>query len=528
MPQINGGQALIESLYREGVRLVMGLPGAGQYEAIDALYERPDIRYISLRHEQAASYMADGYARVSGKVGVGLVVEGPGFFNTLAGLSTAAAVSSPVLMVTGDDHTAPDPSRTNFDGLASHLAYAKWAGRAQNPARVPGLVREAFRQLHTGRPAPVVVEVGPAVMGMREEVTFFEPETQPSRAAEGDDETMELAAQLLTQAERPLIWAGSGAVYSDAAPIVRALAEFLKAPVVTSRTGKGILSDRHPLSLGMANMGFKPLKEWTDRRDVILAVGVRGGFGTPGAHQKVIRIDIEPQTATSGAPECAITGDAKICLEGLYRRVAALRTPRPNLPEELAGINAKRFGPEEQLQPQADLIRAIRNALPDEGIVVPGMNQMGYYSRNYYPAYAPKTYLTTSSMGTLGSAYPIALGAKLGRPDQPVVSISGDGGFLYNAQEMATAVQYGINAIAVVFNDNAYGNVLRNQIENQGGHVLGTRLYNPDFVRLGESFGMLSLRANNAEQLEAALRRAIQADKPALIEVPVPMMRRRY
>lgn len=524
---MNGGQALIHSLHRQGVRVVFGLPGAGQYEAVDALYDFPDIQYISTRHEQAVSYMADGYARVTGKPGVGIVVEGPGFFNTTAGLATAFAASSPVLIITGNCHHSSDTGLAGFDGLACHRQYAKWAGRANTPAEIPGIVNEAFRQLQTGRRRPVIVEIAPRTFAAQEDVTLLEAETFPPTG--GDPDALAQAALLLANAKRPLIWVGGGANVSGAAEPVRLLAEHLKATVVSSRSGKGVLSDRHPLSLGMANLAFAPLKTWIDNRDVILAVGLGDGFSARPDHQEVIRIDIDPgEISRSARSDVSVVGDARSCMETLLRLLTADTPPRPNYPEQVHQINQERFGTEEQLQPQADFMRAIRAAIPDDGILIPGMNQMGYYSRNYYPVFSPRAYLTATSHITLGFAYPVALGAKLGQPDKVVVSVSGDGGFLYNAQELATAMQYSVNVVAVVFNDNAYGNVLRSQLNQFGGRVIGTRLRNPSFAQLGEAFGARSFLAQTAEQLETALREAIAAGTPALIEVPVGAMERKY
>jgi acetolactate synthase-1/2/3 large subunit len=524
---MNGGQALIRSLYREGVRILFGLPGAGQYEAIDAISGQPEMRYITTRHEQAVGYMADGYARASGQPGVGLVVQGPGFYNTTAALATAFAVSSPVLMITGTHHRAHDATLPDYDGLAYHRQYAKWAGRANTPGEIPGMVHEAFRQLKTGRKRPVVVEVASAALAGHGEVELLPPEKHPLPA--GDAEQLAEAARILAGTRHPLIWAGGGAIQSGASLVLQALAEYLQAPVVTTRSGKGALSDRHPLSLGMAELGYRPLKEWIDRRDVILAVGTGRGFGDRLDRQRVIRIDIDPaEISRARHHTCGVAGDARLCLEKLYRLVSAMTPIRPDCADEVRALNAARFGPEEQLQPQADFMRAIRNAIPDDGILISDMNQMGYYSRNYYPVYTPGTFLTVSSHGTLGCAYPIALGAKLAQPGRAVVPVLGDGGFLYNAQEMATAVQYGIGVVGVVFNDNAYGNVLRAQMEQFNGRVIGTRLHNPDFTQLAGAFGMQGIRVESAEALERALREALDNDAPALIEVPVGMMQRRY
>jgi acetolactate synthase I/II/III large subunit len=201
---------------------------------------------------------------------------------------------------------------------------------------------------------------------------------------------------------------------------------------------------------------------------------------------------------------------------------------RPNVEQEVASLNAARFDPTAQLQPQWDLTQAMRKALPDNAVYVQGMNQMGYYSRNYWPTYAPRSYFTSSYLSTLGAAWPIALGATLGAPDRPVVAVCGDGGFLYNAQELATAVQYNIPTTVVLFNDNAYGNVMRSQEEQFDGRVIGTKLHNPDFVQFASSFGVWAARANGASELGDALRAAVAAQRPALIEVPVGPMDRVY
>ena len=250
-------------------------------------------------------------------------------------------------------------------------------------------------------------------------------------------------------------------------------------------------------------------------------------FGEGNDTQQLIRIDIDETAIDHTAPHClGILGDARCCLEAIYRVVSTTTPSRPSCVAEVKAINAERFDPKIQLQPQWGFMQAIRAAIPDDGIFIQGMNQMGYYSRSYYPVYEPRSYLI--SAGNLGVAFPIALGAKIAKPDKAVVVASGDGGFLYNSQELATAVQYGINVVVIVFNDNAYGNVLRAQIEQFDGHVLGTELYNPDFVKLAEAYGVRGVRAHDASELESALREAVAADVPRVIEVPVGKMDREY
>ena len=530
MTRMNGGQALVRSLAAEGLRAVFGVPGAGQYEAIDALYSTPSIRYISVRHEQAASYMADGYARASGDVAAALVVEGPGLFNAMSGIATAFATSSPILVVTGEHHHRE--KGLELDETAWLGPLTKWVARAQRPAEIPDIVQEAFRQLRTGRPCPVAIEVPPAVFAATDEVSLAQPAAESSAPTEGEPRAIQRAADLLVAAQRPVIWAGGGVMRAKAATLVGELADYLQIPVVTTRQGKGSISERHPLSLGMAEMRFQPLRNWLAGRDLVLAVGTSHYSKADG--QQIVRIDVDETELVEADDVLSIHGDAYTAMMVLNQAVAASTPPRADQADavqaEVEAMNGARFDPSAQLQPQWGFMQAIHAALPDDGIVIQGMNQMGYYSRNYFRARAPHAYLTSSSHGTLGCAYPIALGAKVACPQRAVVSISGDGGFLYNVQELATAVQNGINAVAIVFNDNAYGNVLRAQMEEFDGHVLGTKLQNPDFVALARSFGAHGVRAQDAAALQSSLSDAVAADndKPTLIEVPVGMLDREF
>ena len=522
MAKMTGAQALVKSIHREGVRVVFGLPGAGQYEAIDAIYEEPGMRYFTTRNEQATSYMADGYARISGEIAMVLVVPGAGLINASTGISIANTVSSPMLVVTGTHH---DRIGDDSDEMAWIRPITKWAARINNPADIPEIVQEAFYNLKTGRRRPVELEISQQTLAAEVDIELIEPvNDEPPK---GNLEHIEQAARILADSQHPAIWAGGGVHRSNASRELQTLAEHLQAPVVTSPSGKGAISDQHPLSLGLAELRFEPLKEWLEQRDVILAVGTSAGFGDRLNKQQVIRIDIdEGEIGRKDHHSFGIVADARQAVEGLYRIASTMTPARPSCTEEVNAINTKRFDPAIQLEPQHSLMKAIRAAMPDDGILVQGMNQMGYYSRNHYPVYAPRSYLTAA--GNLGITLPLALGAKLAKPDKAVVVAAGDGGFLYHPQELATAAQYGINVVAIVFNDNAYGNVLRAQIKQFNGHILGTELHNPDFVKLAEAYGVRGVRAEGAEQLEAALRETLTIEAPTLIEVPVGMMDRQY
>lgn len=526
MPNLYGAEALIRAMQHEGIRTVFGIPGLGQYEAIDALYNTPEIRYISLRNEQAASYMADGYARAGGEIAASLVLPGPGLLNASAGMATAYAASSPVLVVTGIDHQREGHDEDREPILLHELT--KWAGRATTVEQVPRVVHRAMSELRRGRARPVIVEVPHAVLAGRGEVTFAPPSTVERPSI--DAASLQRATALMGKAKRPLIWAGIGVHHSGAHETLTALAEAWQAPVVTRHSGKGAISDRHPLSMGMAELRYPPLRRWIEERDLILAVGSSYNF-TP-LNIPVIQIDIDATQIAKDPSRMPLVGDAQRVLGQLLDHAERIRGPRTQsldeLHAEIAMIKQDRFAPANQLQPQMGYMNAIRAALPDDAILITDQTQLGYYSRNYYPVYAPRSYFITTRLWTLGAALPMGLGAKVAQPHRKVVVIIGDGGFLYNAQELSTAMKYQIPITIVLFNDNAYGNVWRAQQEEYDGHILGTELHNPDFVQFAQSFGVPATRVPDAASLEQTLRATLDSELPTLIEVPVGPMQRLF
>jgi acetolactate synthase-1/2/3 large subunit len=534
MTRMTGGQALVRSLYREGVRVVFGLPGVQTYHATDALHQEPGIRFITTRHEQATTYMADGYARAGRSVGAALVVPGPGLLNALAGLGTAYAASSPVLLVSGQINSDKIGKRVGIlhevdDQLDVVRPLTKWQARVLRAADIPSAVHHAFFHLRTGRPRPVELEVPPDALAEVADVELLEPGVFPPATA--DAQSVDRAAALLAQAKGPVIWAGGGVIASGASAPLLAVAELLQAPVITTPEGKGSLSDHHDLSLGVprgptsAWTPNEPLREFFLSCDLVLAVGTRFATAAPAKTQQVVQIDIDPdELGRNHAKTVGLVGDAGAVLGQIAERLRASGPTRPSRKREFQAMRAQRAELEDQTQPQSAFVRAIRQSIPDDGILVSGMTQVGYYSRRFYPVYQPGAYLTSSYFGTLGFAFPLALGAKVAQPGRAVVAVSGDGGFLFNSQELATAVQHGINAVVIVFNDNAYGNVLRDQQARFEGRVIGAELHNPDFVKLAEAYGAVGLRARGPEELGAALRRALEMDRPVLIEAPVGPM----
>ena len=518
MAVFTGGQALARSLAREGIKVVFGVPGAGQYEAIDGLYEASQVQYITTRHEHATSYMADGYARVSGKPAAILVVPGPGMYNSMAGITGAYSQGSPMVVVSGEGHT----DRSMDDDLAFVRGITKWTGKIGKAEDVPGMIHEAFRQIRKGRPGPIYIEIPQRVLAAEVDVELREP-ARPSAAVPSPKSLQDGTAAMI-DAEKPAILV-TGVLDSNTSDVLKQLAEHLQVPVLTSIESKGSLSDRHPLCLGIVNLHYKPLRTWMYNRDTYLIIGPTGPIEGFLRAKTIVNIDVEKSSDT--AVKVGIVGNTSTCLKTLYRQIASTTQARESDVADLDTIRADRFGSNEQLEPQASFTRAIRSAVPDNGILIQGMTQLGYYSRHYYPVYEPRTYLTAAH-STLGHAFPVALGAKIAAPERAVVAVSGDGGFLYNSQELATAVQYGSNVIVIVFNDNAYGNVLRAQQRQFDGRVMGTRLHNPDFVALAQSYGAIGMHADGAEALERALQEAITNNETTVIEVPVGIMERRY
>jgi len=523
MARMTGGEALVASLQREGVHVVFGLPGVQLYGVMAALRDEERIRFITTRHEQATSYMADGYARTSGDVGTALVVPGPGLLNASAGLSTAYSASSPVLMLCGQiprEQIGKDIGLLHEvnDQLDCIAPVTKWRRRVLQVPDIPAAVREAFVQLRSGRPRPVELE-----MEEEGEVELLEPTMVTRAVASAAD--VNRAAELLLAAKRPLIYAGGGVNLSGAHEALHAVAEYLQAGVATTAEGKGAVSDHSDLSLGAAFFRESPLRAAIHDADVVLAVGSRLALVTFAPGTQIIQIDADPQEiGRSHKQTLGLVGDARATLEALLEKLRAGAPPRPSRKAEREALRAHIASHLTQ-EPQASILRSLRAGCPENTIFIAGMTQIGYYSRPLWPTYQPRTYLSSSYSGNLGYEYPVALGAKVARPDQPVVATAGDGGFLYNAQEMATAAQYGINVVCVVFNDQAFGNVARDLDEDWGGQY-GAALQNPDLMKLAEAFGVHGMRAKESTEVGRLVGQALEMNRPVLVEVPVGRMPR--
>jgi acetolactate synthase-1/2/3 large subunit len=525
---MTGGEALVRSLYQEGVRVVFGLPGVQLYGVMAALRDEPRIRFVNTRHEQATSFMADGYARAGGSFGTALVVPGPGLLNAMSGLSTAYSASSPVLMISGQ---VPRDSIGKDVGLLHEVndqqecirPVTKWRRRVLQVADVPAAVREAVIQLRSGRPRPVEIEMPPETMEDEGLVELLPPVEVRPQVPSGRD--LDRAVEALLAARRPLIYAGGGVHLSGAHEALGQVAEHLQAGVAQSAEGKGAVSDHTSLSLGAALWRESALRAHVQEADVVLAVGSRLAQVTFKPGTRIVQIDADEQEIGRNHKDTlGLVGDARATLEALLERLRAAAAPRTSRKAEHEALRA-RTAAENTMEPNASIIKSLRAGAPENTILVAGMTQIGYYSRPFWPVYEPRTYLSSSYSGNLGYAYPVALGAKVARPDRPVVSVSGDGGFLFNAQELSTAARHRINVVAVVFNDSSYGNVARDLDESWGGQY-GAELQNPDFMKLADAFGVAGLRAKAPTEVGRLVREAIELDRPALVEVPVGRMNR--
>lgn len=530
MPHMSGAEALVALLAREGVEVVFGLPGVQIMDAIDAIYRSKKIRWISTRHEQTAAYMAYGYARSTGKTGVAMVLPGPGALNTAAAIGTAYTASAPVLLISGQIesyhlgfHRGVLHELDEQIDIFRHLT--KWCGRATKAEEIPGVLGEALKQLKTGRPRPVEIEV-PYDLWSQPAGTSLPPvEASPPVQPEPGD--IRKAAGILSKASRPLILSGGGAVKSGISAEITRLAERLNAPVVMTTEGQGVIHCDHPLCAGNFVLWLNPVFK---QADAVLVVGsrLRASGNTRlelRPDQRVIQIDFNAdELGRNHRIDLGITADARAALTALLKEVAGPTASRWQ-EKEIAAIRGEMKSRLEKAAPlQMAIIRSMYDVLRDDAIIVPDITNIGYWCDIAYPVNKPRSYVDSSYFATLGFAFPTALGAKTGNPDRPVVAICGDGGFPYASAELATAVQEGINVVTLLFTDDAYGTVTGIQRRQFGSRFIGNRLHNPDYVKFAEAFGAAGIRLASHEELGKQLGPALQAGRPVVIEVPVPQL----
>lgn len=520
---MTAADAAIATVLAHGLDTMYALPGVQNDNLFEALFKVSDrLRVVHTRHEQGAAYMALGAALGTGKPQAFAVVPGPGLLNASAALLTAYSMNAPVLALIGDipdaeigRHLGHLHEIRDQDGIVARLV-DHWS-RIRKAEHAAKLTAEAFRAMKTGRPGPAALQCSMDVWRREGPAAPLAP--LPVRQPKFDETALRRAAKLLGQAKRPLIFCGGGA--QDASPEVTELSALLQAPVCGYRRGRGVLSSRDPLSITV------PIAHelWREA-DVVLGIGTRmfmplRQWGTDKA-LKLVRIDADPEEpGRLGRPAAALIGDAAPILRRLLGLIPAHNLKRPSRKAEMEGRQAALM---ERLakHSQIGFVDAIRAELPEDGIFVDEVTQVGFAARLAFPVYKPRTFLSPGYQDNLGWGFATALGVQDARRDVPVVSINGDGGFMFTANEMATAVRHRIPLTAIVFNDGAFGNVRRIQQEQFGNRLIASDLANPDFVRFAESFGAAAERVRTPDELRAALRRAFKRrDGPSLIEVPV-------
>ena len=526
--EMSTGEATVATLLAHGINTVYALPGVHNDHLFDAFHAASDrLRVVHTRHEQGAAYMALGAALATGKPQAYAVVPGPGLLNSGAALLTAYGMNAPVLALigqipagtigraTGQLHEIRDQA-----GIIARLVdhYAHISGPAEASAKTAKAIA-SLRQgsKRNGRPGPAALECAIDVWGKRAAVTLTPP--QPARAPRIDEDAVRAAAKLLGKAKRVLIVAGGGA--QDASTEVTLLSDMLQAPVFAYRRGRGVLDGRSPFSVTL------PLgRDLWGEADVVLGVGTRlldpiTMWGTD-KNLQFVRVDADrDEPARHGKPKVALIGDAAPILRRLIDVLPKYNSRRAPRDDEMRIRQKKMRGQLSKLEPQLAYVDAIRAALPEDGIYVDEVTQIGFAARVAFPVYKPRTFLSPGYQDNLGWGYATALGVQHTKADVPVVSINGDGGFLYTGNELATAMRHRIPLVAIVFADGAFGNVRRIQQEHFGNRLIASDLANPDFVKYAESFGAAGRRARSPAELGAALKAAFAAREPTLIEVPV-------
>ncbi len=526
MSKKTGGEAVIDALIAHGIHTLFGLPGVQNDWLYNALYDAQDkIKVIHPRHEQGAAYMALGYTMATGEPMVFSVVPGPGILNASAALATAYGLNAKVFCLTGQ---IPSHQIGKGQGVLHEIPHqqevlrglTKWTDTVLHPSEARGKIAKAFYELNSGRPRPVAVEVPMDVLKMKAEVhDEAELEVYPTFMPPVDEDAIAEAGKLLGQAKRPMIFVGGGA--QGVSEEVTQLAEMLQAPVVAYRTGQGVIDGRHYLSLHTP-----PAHEYYKTTDVVLAIGTHmriplQRWGTD-SNMTIIRIDVDSDAMHRiKQPDLPIVAQSEDALPLLLDAVAKHNIKRDSAKDEMLTIKANWAKTIAYLEPQNTYLRIIREELGEDGIFVDELTQVGFAARINYPVYKPRTFISTGYQGTLGYGFPTGLGAKVAKPDTPVVSIAGDGGFMFSVQSLATAVQHKIGLVTIVFNNNAYGNVQTMQIRDYGERVIATNLVNPDFVKMAEAFGANGFRAETEDQLRQAIQKGFASNLPTLIEVPI-------
>ena len=538
MPLMTGGKAVVECLKAHNVDTIFGIISTHTMYIYDALYhEQDNIRFIGGRHEHALGFMADGYSRVTGKPGVMFTSGGPGAADSMGSMGEAYHASSKLLQVTANAeleliNSGKGAIHEAKDQLGMFRSVTGWNALIDDLEAMPDYFLEAFQRFETGRPRPIELEVPTDLFDKQVDVEVIPP--RDVHTPTPDPSAIEKAANALANAKRPIIWVGRGVMLADATHELRQLAETLGAPVTSATTGKGAFPDDHPLGLGVGEFGGirgdSPLGDFLDNADLLLIIGstmayhrtIQQGLTLPA---NIVQIDVDANEIGKNYPaSIGVEADAKTALQQILSQLESKPVSTdPAYANEIAELKqAIHQSLVDQYPNETRTLEGIRSVLNRDAIVVGDATVPNYRASRCMPFYEPNTYIGPNSWAGLGFGFPAGLGAKVGKPENQVVIITGDGGFQYNIQEIGTALQFGISPVVLIFNDNAWGVLKGVQKETFNGRYIGTDLRNPDFVKLAEAYGAPATRVHNLNELTSTLSDALEDDTIHLIEVATP------
>jgi len=526
-----GAQILCESLLREGVEVMFGFPGGAVLPLYDTLPQYPKLRHILVRHEQAAAHAADAYARVTGKAGVCLATSGPGATNLVTGIANACLDSSPVVAITGQV-ARPFIGKDAFqeiDITGITLPITKHNYLVQNARELAKVVKESFYIAQTGRPGPVLIDIPKDVFQEEAEFVYPDKVNLPGYKLKlfGHPAQIKRAAEVINGAERPIIIAGRGVIISGAFSGLKDLAERAQIPVVTTLLGIGCFPETHVLSFGWLGMhGMAYANKAVHNSDVVIAIGMRFDDRATGVvshfapKARVVHIDIDPaEIGKNVQVDVPIVGDVKNVLEVLNEQIV----PREHIDwfnqvdkwrDEHPALSIR---DSDQLLPQY-VVRQIYEATKGDAIIVTGVGQNQMWSAQFYFYDKPNSLISSGGLGTMGFELPAAMGAKVGKPDETVWCIAGDGGFQMTIQELATVVQENIAIKIAILNNGFLGMVRQWQQLFYGRRYVHTPLTGPDFVKIAEAYGVPAMRVSDKKMVVSAIEKAMDHDGPYLLD----------
>lgn len=527
------------ALEREGVKEVFGLPGGANLPMYDE-FTRCGIRHILVRHEQSAAHMADGYGRVSRRPGVCFATSGPGATNILTGIATAQADSAPMVAVTGQVpvHMIGKDAFQESDIMGMANPVVKYAFQPRTPEEVPLAVRKGFYIAATGRPGPVLVDIPKDVQSAEAPIRFTDQFNMPGYHpwTDPDVQNVERAISMLMESDKPIILAGGGTIISSAFAELQALAELLSIPVVTTFKGKGAFPENHPLSLGPIGMhGHAEANKIITEADCVLAVGTRfsdrsvGTFEDFESRRTIIHMDVDPsEIGKNQTTRVAIVGDLKVSLRVMLKRLSQKGISAEEGGSWIKHAQEMRQYWRENLKIHpgelgaAKILRKLRELLPPESIVTTEVGQHQMWASLFFDVISPGTFFSSTGLGTMGWGFPAAIGAKVARPDVPVVDIAGDGSFNMTENSLATSVLEDIPVIVFLVNNYSLGMVAQWQRTFFERRMVGVDQGQcPDYVKLAESYGAQGIRAQSIDELDGAIRTALKSEVATVIDIPI-------